>query len=363
MNQIVDTLSQTGNWSAALTNTKNTSENTQKRFEDILNGRKEQMSAEKSKEKDQAELHGTKEQTMYQQVPVMFPWMQMQESVEQNASGIAAEGQQSQENILSIQEADVHSTPSVVPAPKDNGKEAGIFANNYPSLLPENAKELDSNQQTAVENQTLEIGTENSTKYTGRLDGGVVKETLQNSLSGEAKESPSLSTENSGQSLPFAAGIENHMGYEQKVTGQQEIQSYQEVAEQPDMQDLKDSIAKQISEGKTEFQVQLKPANMGTLVVNASYENGKTIITIACVEPKTMHVMMQNAAELGSLVQSRLGSPTEVVVEAPHADYLEQQNEQQKSQQQGNGQHHESRKEEVHEEAELFIQQLRLGLV
>ncbi len=360
MNQIVDTLSQTSNWSSALPNTKKNQDGSQNRFEDILNGRKGQTSMGKAKESDQQEQTTVDEKAMYQQVQMVFPWMQMQETVQQNITEVNP--LQAQDKLLSVQETDMKNASTLIPVQKETGKEDGIFSDKNQTPLSQSTKEGNDNQLAAKENHLLQTSEESNSAYIGKTESGVVLENSENNDLVDAKETRGT-LENSTQGLSFAAGMENIQGNEQKVTNSQDIQSSQEDVIRPDMQELKDSIAKQISDGKTEFQVQLKPANLGTLVVNASYENGKTIISISCVEPKTMHVMMQNAAELGSLVQSRLGSPTEVVVEAPHADYLEQNNEQQKSQQQGNSHQHESRKEEVHEEAELFIQQLRLGLV
>lgn len=129
------------------------------------------------------------------------------------------------------------------------------------------------------------------------------------------------------------------------------------------MEQLKANIAKQIASGKDQFEIQLTPANLGTLVIKASYEAGKAMISIVCNEAKTMQAMSQQARELAQMVEDRTGSQTEVIVDKPSQDYLQQQGNQEK----GKGEQHSDRKQQENKKAGFqdnidFLQQLRLGL-
>lgn len=129
------------------------------------------------------------------------------------------------------------------------------------------------------------------------------------------------------------------------------------------MEQLKANIVKQIASGKDQFEIQLTPANLGTLVIKASYESGKAIISIVCNEAKTMQVMSQQARELAQMVEDRTGSQTEVIVDKPSQDYLQQQG----NQENGKGEQHSDRKQQENKKAGFqdnidFLQQLRLGL-
>lgn len=129
------------------------------------------------------------------------------------------------------------------------------------------------------------------------------------------------------------------------------------------MEQLKANIADSLASGKQEFEIQLNPANLGKLVIKASYEAGKAVISIVCSEARTMEAMSHQARELAAMVEDRTGNQTVVVVEHPAEDYLEQQAQQQGKQQESHpdSQQNEEKKSSFHESFD-FLQQLRLGL-
>lgn len=130
-------------------------------------------------------------------------------------------------------------------------------------------------------------------------------------------------------------------------------------AEYMDM--LKTDIVKQIVSGKQQFEVQLHPDNLGTLVIKAAYEAGKTVISIVCSEARTMQAMSQQAKELAGIMEARTGNETEVIVERPAEDYLQQEQNDQGQGREPDRQQREKHKGEFHENFD-FLQQLRLGL-
>lgn len=370
MNQIVETLSQTGNWSAPDVSAKKNTDSPRKQFKDILDGQREQTMPEKSKEQKTADAPVTGMETVYPQMQVVFPWTQFQEAVKvQDAAGVSSVLQSegdfltvgqgaAQQTAISQEEGQLPIRENVV-----EGK-GNLLDTKQPVVQTPTA-----DNTKAILSLGHEIQTENSLGPALAAEGknteaASVFTAQKSSTQEDTKELYKISAEDSNKGIQqFAANSRSSTGYTHEVTGQKEVVTYRQESTQPDMQALKDTIVKHISEGKREFQVQLKPANLGTLLVNASYENGKTVISIVCMEAKTMHVMMQNAGELGSLIQSRLGSPTDVIVDVPHADYLDQHNEQESSQEHARSQQQENQKEEVHEGADQFLQQLRLGLV
>lgn len=129
------------------------------------------------------------------------------------------------------------------------------------------------------------------------------------------------------------------------------------------MEQLKSDIIKHVASGKQQFEIQLNPANLGKMIIKASYEAGKAVISIVCSETKAMQAMSQQARELGAMMEARTGTQTEVIVDRPSEDYLQQQAEQE-----GRGQGDESRRQQnenkktkYHDSLD-FLQQLRLGL-
>lgn len=128
---------------------------------------------------------------------------------------------------------------------------------------------------------------------------------------------------------------------------------------------LKGDIAKQIASGKQHIEIQLHPDNLGTLVIKASCEAGKAVISIVCSEAKTMQAMSQQARELAGIVEARTGNETQVIVERPSEDYLQQQQQQEqhsgRQEREPDRQQRDSHKGEFQESFD-FLQQLRLGL-
>ena len=127
---------------------------------------------------------------------------------------------------------------------------------------------------------------------------------------------------------------------------------------------LKGDIAKQVASGKQHIEIQLHPDNLGTLVIKASCEAGKAVISIMCSEAKTMQAMSQQARELAGIVEARTGNETQVIVERPSEDYLQQQQQEQNSRGQEREPDREQRDNHKGEFRESFdfLQQLRLGL-
>ena len=133
------------------------------------------------------------------------------------------------------------------------------------------------------------------------------------------------------------------------------------------IKDISDSMLKNITSGKQEFELQLEPQHLGKLAIKVTYEAGRTAVSIVCSSAKTLEAMAQNAKEIGSILDARLGTETAIVVDRAEVDYLDQYNEQNQkenqSQEQENGRQEAKGSEKENQEHMDFLQQLRLGLV
>ena len=121
---------------------------------------------------------------------------------------------------------------------------------------------------------------------------------------------------------------------------------------------LSEQILKQIREGNGELDIQLEPHNLGKIRIKISYEDNQISVSLLCTESRTLKLLSQSAGDLGSILESNLERPFQVLVDKQEPDYLNQQQEQGGRQGQ-RGQHHESQREENRED---FIQKLRLGI-
>lgn len=133
------------------------------------------------------------------------------------------------------------------------------------------------------------------------------------------------------------------------------------------MKSISDSMIKNIVSGKQEFELQLEPLNLGKLAIKVTYEAGRAAVSIICNNAKTLEAMAQNAKEIGSILDARLGTETAIVIERANVDYLDQHNQQgQNSQQEEKEEHNQQQtKSNAKQDAEQidFLQHLRLGLI
>lgn len=122
---------------------------------------------------------------------------------------------------------------------------------------------------------------------------------------------------------------------------------------------LSEQILSQIRTGKNNLELQLEPHNLGKILLKVSYEENQVNVSIVCSESKTLKLLSHSAAEIGSILESNVERPFQVVVEKQEADYL--QNQQQNRQDGGQEQRQQQHKQTDDSNAEDFIQKLRLG--
>ncbi len=127
------------------------------------------------------------------------------------------------------------------------------------------------------------------------------------------------------------------------------------------MEQIKQNIAENLADGNTEFEIQLNPKHLGELIIKATYEGGKAIVSIVCKESEALQAMARNSTDLANILELKLGQETQVVVESPRSDYLQQENQKEQNNQQQQKQEEQRSTEELRENSD-FLQQLRLGI-
>ncbi len=129
------------------------------------------------------------------------------------------------------------------------------------------------------------------------------------------------------------------------------------------IEELPDFITTKLDMGETEFEVSLAPAELGEITIKATVQAGEAVISIICKESETMNLLSKSAADLAAIVESKLGSETQVVVESRASDYLEQYSSQhENSQSENKNQEQQQNEKSEYAQQSDFLQQLRLGL-
>ena len=127
---------------------------------------------------------------------------------------------------------------------------------------------------------------------------------------------------------------------------------------------MTDQLMAKISEGVQEFEIHIEPANLGKIAVRILYQEGQATVSIMCSEKKAFDILGRNAGEIGQIIDKNLGGTTTIVVDKQENDYLNQtRDENQKNGQNGEQERpKDGKKEQNPEDAQDFLQKLRLGL-
>ena len=125
-----------------------------------------------------------------------------------------------------------------------------------------------------------------------------------------------------------------------------------------------DTMLSKLVEGVKEFEIHIEPVNLGKIAVKVLYEGNQATISIVCSEKRAMDALSQNAREIGNIIDRNLGGETTIIVEKQETDYLNQtRDENEQADQNAKQEKKDKNHNQDGEDAEQFLQKLRLGLV
>ncbi|MCL1808165.1 MAG: flagellar hook-length control protein FliK [Clostridiales bacterium] len=123
--------------------------------------------------------------------------------------------------------------------------------------------------------------------------------------------------------------------------------------------EVSDKILAKMTEGKQQFEVELMPRELGKIIIKLVMQNGKAEIIMQCLNPKTQQLVMMNMESIRAIVEERTGMQTAVTVKE---DAEARSDMDGKGQGKQSGQDGQQEKKWAEAEADIFLQQLRLGL-
>ena len=123
-----------------------------------------------------------------------------------------------------------------------------------------------------------------------------------------------------------------------------------------------DQLLAKLVEGVKEFEIHIEPANLGKIAVKILYEGSQAHVSIICSEKRAMDVLGQNAREIGNVLSKNFGGETTIIVDKQETDYLNQTRDENEHANQEQQKQKENNKNQDGEDAEQFLQKLRLGL-
>lgn len=195
---------------------------------------------------------------------------------------------------------------------------------------------------------------EEPAEQTEKISAFGVHEEQKNAFSGKEEKLPEESAA-ALQEKPYEQPVNRvQPGEEQTAYTSVKAESQEDLEAK-----LSEQLLRQIQAGRKELEVQLEPVNLGKIRIKVSYEDNQVSVSVLCTESKTLKALSQSAGDLGSILESNLERPVQILVDKQENDYLNNQQQQQEGRQQQQ-QQQQSRDGEDNSD---FLQKLRLGIL
>ncbi len=213
----------------------------------------------------------------------------------------------------------------------------------------ETVSAVQSNHSSETQQQTQDFGTN-------------LKEAAKTE---QPKEKTEAQSEQFASEQAAAAAVKPETKSVARTEVERPVTAAKVYVEQPEElpEKVTDTMLAKLVEGVKEFEIHIEPVNLGKIAVKVLYEGNQATISIICSEKRAMDALSQNAREIGNIIERNLGGETTIIVEKQESDYLNQtRDENEQADQNGKQQKEEKNKNHEGEDAEQFLQKLRLGL-
>lgn len=276
----------------------------------------------------------------------------IQTVVQENGMSQMAEGTQQMTQTLPQQTLQ----QSVVQTSQETN-DAANTANKTNTTNMVNMTNVETQQQSAVQSDTLTAKTQQSLQEVGKQDSTQknVQSPIQKDVVIEKADDSQSSTEDLSMLLQTKQQTAEGDVIHVKVSDVVSV-SKGDVPEQ-----LADKI---LMRADNEFELQLTPESLGKVQIKVSFAEGETHVSIFCANAKAMETLMDNRNGLISVLENRTGQNVTVQVQVQEdKDLLQQQNQEQQQQREQSAQEQKKNQQHKQDDSMDFLQQLRLGLV
>lgn len=266
------------------------------------------------------------------------------EVVQVDADTVVADGENLVELVEEPQMITGMQQQDVNPQPVQNDRQAAA------QILP-TEKASEEKVQAAAPEETVQ-------EMTPVVSKGVAK------ASAPAQEDKTQTDDRSAEQMVQAPAQQTRTETVQEAAHQEPVRMHV-----PQPEELPEKLTNQLltkmADGVKEFEIEIEPVNLGKIAVKISYENGQANISILCSEKKALDVLGQNVKEICGVIERNFEGTTTIILDKPENDYLNQAREEngQGRQNQEQEQPKEGKQQQSEDDAEQFLQKLRLGLV
>lgn len=117
-------------------------------------------------------------------------------------------------------------------------------------------------------------------------------------------------------------------------------------------------IASRMPQKNGEMTIELEPASLGKIIVRVTYDAGRASVALMTANPRTLEILSRDAGSIAGMIEEKTGQETMVFIPQQEA-YQEESQREHRSDDKEQKQKNDRKKQQ----AESFIQQVRLGLV
>ena len=177
----------------------------------------------------------------------------------------------------------------------------------------------------------------------------------------ETEEKPGTVEEHIGQQL-FLQGSQEKIAEPLTAKVQEEAVLQTGEAELPE--DVATFLSEKTSLQNGEIKIELEPRNLGQITVKLNYSGGKANIVITAENPKTLHLLQSGAEDMGRILEQKTGEVTKILVqEEQQAPSFQQQGQStSENKEEAERRQREQQERAQQDNAEGFLQRMRLGL-
>ncbi|MBS4959349.1 MAG: flagellar hook-length control protein FliK [Clostridiales bacterium] len=126
--------------------------------------------------------------------------------------------------------------------------------------------------------------------------------------------------------------------------------------------DLADIILLKDMSKNNEFEIQLKPEELGKIKIKLVFDDGKVNVTMFCENQKAADLLSATSSKLGALIENRTGNETNVFVQHERQQQLFDDGGQRQNNHGNEGNSRQGKDKNNKDDITDFIQQIRLGL-
>ena len=176
--------------------------------------------------------------------------------------------------------------------------------------------------------------------------------------SGQTEQAGPRSEEETPKQVQLASSAESNIRTESRVFQTVRPAETVRTTRQELSADVGKTIASRMPLKNGEMVIELEPANLGKIIVRATYDAGRATVALMSANVKTLEILSRDAGTIAGMIEEKTGQETVVFV-PKQEEYPEESGKERGS----NGREPKQQNDRKKQQSESFLQQIRLGLV